>query len=180
MTCCMRYAGCSPQMHDIPTAMLLNTLQAYTALGQLREREPQGVLYPTDDHVFISFAVKSLPLVQVVPMRSPDQDVQESRAQEGQASGLLDTPQQSVQRLRTEEYVDLMKAIVFKSKNGTAVENILLVAGQKVTSVDEDSGTAPAAGVQEKSFQFSLYSYRAVAASTFQVCFLSPIADVVC
>ena len=131
------------------------------------------MVYPSDDHVFISFAVKTLPLIQVVPIREVvSSDPDESNTRESRRAGASDTPQQSVQRLLTAEYVDLMKAVVVRDPNRTNAAYVLLVAGGKVPSTDNDAAAAVETGAQDaphSNFQFSLYSYTPSTTATIQV-----------
>lgn len=158
-------------MHELGTSRP-GVLQEYTALGQFREREPTGLVYPTDKHVFISFAVKTLPLIQVVAMRGMTQSLlDDPRARDSRRAQALDKPQQSVQRLFTNEYVNLMKAIVVDQERANA-GYVLLVAGQKVTSAEDASSLTANTDVQDVSrgtYQFSLYSYTPLTASAIQV-----------
>lgn len=159
-------------MHDLGTRSSPSTLQEYTALGQFREREPTGLVYPTDDHVFISFAVKTLPLIQVVPMRGMRQILPEDpRNRDSRRAQAPTKPQQTVQRLPTKEYISLMKAIVIDQEPANA-GYVLLVAGQEVISPDDDSSPTANSEIRDfsrGSYQFSLYSYAPLIASAIQV-----------
>lgn len=149
-------------------------MQEAQSVGQFRDRQPGSAIYPTNDHVFISFTVQSQPLVQVLPTKSAtDTSEDASTVQSSRRAGVVDVPQQSVQRLLVLEFVDLMKAIVIN--NDSSQSYILLIAGAPVPEVDDGTGAVAtskdpdAVSHDHQRLQFSLYSYTPGASSNIAV-----------
>ena len=183
---CMQSSGMTAWIHLYRIGQIANFARVKNAIflqaqesqsvGQLRERQPTGVIYPTDSHAFISFTVQSRPWVQVLPTQSiADIEADNSKEQDNRGAGPLDQPQQGVQRLAVSESVDLMKALVVDN-NDTSLAYILLLAGTAVPEVEVGNGatgghsTQPAASqVPDGKVQFSLYSYSPGASSNIMV-----------